>query len=212
MKFCTYKVSHPVSKRYYFGKGKLHLVESGKYKGSGRAIRDAFTKHPKEEWIAEIIKVFEDEMEAYHHEAKLVTQEILDDPLCLNLQLGGRDGISKPTPETRLRMSEAQKKRPPVKDETREKLRLKGLGQKRPKSEEHRKKIGDGNRGKVRTEEFKTAKSEQMKNFVKLHPEKLAKATAAAAIWSDERRQRQSTRCTGRKLNKVTRKWEYPNK
>lgn len=84
--FCTYKTSHP-SGLYYFGKSKVTLIFDG-YKGSGKKLLKAFKIFAKETWITELLLKFELEQEAYEAEARLVTEETLKDPMCLNLQIG----------------------------------------------------------------------------------------------------------------------------
>ena len=109
MKFCTYKISHP-SGYFYIGKGSTEAFKQEKYWGSGRRIKDAYKKYPHTEWSREILGMFEEENAAYQHEESLVTEDLLLNPLCLNLSLGGRGNNSrKHTIEERLAKSERQK-------------------------------------------------------------------------------------------------------
>jgi hypothetical protein len=90
MKFCTYISRHRESGWFYIGKGQTSKVLKG-YKGSGKALVKAFKKYPKDTWVCSILQTYETEHEAYEAEALLVTAEVMAQPKCLNLQLGGRE-------------------------------------------------------------------------------------------------------------------------
>jgi hypothetical protein len=89
---CVYKTFHPETGKYYIGKGRTVLVESGKYKGSGKILLDSFKKYAREQWITIIIRTFDDEECAYAFEGELVNDATLKDPLCLNIKRGGEGG------------------------------------------------------------------------------------------------------------------------
>lgn len=78
--------------QYYIGVRKLpasSTPEEDSYLGSGKALRRLLkTAKAKKQVVA----VYEDKQEAYQLERQLVTYETLQDPLCLNLVLGGRGG------------------------------------------------------------------------------------------------------------------------
>lgn len=86
--YCTYVTYGPTG-RYYVGKGNVKSIAKG-YKGSGAALHKAFKKHPKELWMIDIIQTYETEDEAYEAEGKLIDDDLLSDPLNLNLMKGGR--------------------------------------------------------------------------------------------------------------------------
>lgn len=87
MKYCTYVTTHPTG-LFYIGKGIIAKINKG-YKGSGTKFTRMLKKYPKEEWTIKILKTFEDEILAYAEEAKLVTDEVLENKLCLNIARGG---------------------------------------------------------------------------------------------------------------------------
>jgi len=91
MKYCVY-VTYHITGKFYVGKGVTKDVQSGKYKGSGRILKNVWMKYPKEEWITEICSLHDDESEAYQQEAFWVDENLLEHPNCLNIQLGGRGG------------------------------------------------------------------------------------------------------------------------
>ena len=89
--YCIYVTYHGTGK-FYVGKGVTANVESGKYQGSGRVLKNAWLKYPREEWITDIVSLHETEAEAYAQEAFWVDEDLLKDPLNLNIQLGGKGG------------------------------------------------------------------------------------------------------------------------
>ncbi len=92
---------HQPTGKYYVGKGITENVKSGKYKGSGVRLHKAFKKYPKSQWDTAILWEFDTSDEAYSDEGGIVTQEMLDDPLCLNLALGGNGPTPTAWPEER---------------------------------------------------------------------------------------------------------------
>lgn len=109
--WCIYRTEHP-SGHFYQGKGKTHLVQQGKYTGSG--IRYNLSLHwPGYEpstWTTRVLATFDTEEEAYQAEENLVTHESLANPYCLNMMCGGRKGKYK-TPSSLLRRYRSEEKR-----------------------------------------------------------------------------------------------------
>lgn len=90
MTYCTYITVHQPSGRFYIGKGVTDAVRAGKYKGSGTILKKTFKKYPPVLWDCAVLWEFETEEEAYSDEAGIVTEELLQDPLCLNCVTGGQ--------------------------------------------------------------------------------------------------------------------------
>jgi sulfur carrier protein ThiS len=67
-------------------------VQNGTYSGSGKILLNAFKKYPKAEWATEILSRHLLEQDAYDREEQLVTAELLANPRCLNISLGGKGG------------------------------------------------------------------------------------------------------------------------
>lgn len=88
MTYCLYKTSHP-SGKFYVGKGLTASVVGGKYKGSGVLLGKYFKKYPKEEWLTEVLSVYDDELLAYAAEEEYVNEDLLLNENCLNLVPGG---------------------------------------------------------------------------------------------------------------------------
>lgn len=89
---------------YYLGKGITNKVLNGSYKGSGKILIDAFKKYPKQEWISDIILQGFTEEEAYAKEKEIVTEDLLKDPMCLNIRLGGHGWRSAEVIENNARL------------------------------------------------------------------------------------------------------------
>lgn len=90
-KHCIYVTYHATGK-FYVGKGITKDVLSGKYRGSGVRLKSAFKKYPTSEWATDVIAMYEDEAAAFAQERLWVDEDLLMDPMCLNLHTGGRGG------------------------------------------------------------------------------------------------------------------------
>jgi len=102
--------------KYYIGKCSCQKSpeDDTKYLGSGTKLKKLLQLIPPECFFKEIVIDFETADEAYSYEKKIVTREMLTDPDCLNVALGGRRawmGTSRHTAESKKKMSDAQKKR-----------------------------------------------------------------------------------------------------
>jgi hypothetical protein len=62
------------------------------YIGSGTLLAKAIKKHGRENFSIEILEFCDDREKLKLRESQLVTQEVLDDPMCMNLKLGGGYG------------------------------------------------------------------------------------------------------------------------
>src|SRR5690606_5493163 len=100
----VYIIKHPIG-YYYIGKRTGQIDDD--YMGSGVKINNYYKKYPKKQWTKEIVSVTETEQMAYNIEEVLVNKETLQDPMCLNIALGGK----------------AVRKGSVVSEETRQKLR-----------------------------------------------------------------------------------------
>jgi group I intron endonuclease len=130
-----YKTICTVSNKYYIGMHSTDDIDDG-YLGSGKVLQYSIKKHGKQNHIKEIIEYFPDRIQLALREKELITDDILNDPMCINLRYGGNGGMPgmNVTEETRAKLSKA--------------------GKGRPHSEEHKAKIGIANAGKIRTPEM----------------------------------------------------------
>ena len=83
------------SGKYYIGMHSTDDLEDG-YFGSGKLITRSINKHGKEKHSKEILEFLPNRKELKERERELVNEEIVNDPRCMNLQLGGGGGFSSP--------------------------------------------------------------------------------------------------------------------
>lgn len=136
MFFIIYKISNLINGRYYIGKHATTDINDD-YMGSGLLITRAIKKYGKHQFKKEILFVFDNSNLMELKEKEIITEEMLLDPLCYNLALGGQGG----------NLGENINKR---RGQTMSKILLSV-----PKTEEHKKNIGLANKGKTRSDDFK---------------------------------------------------------
>lgn len=86
-----YKITREDGK-FYIGMHSTDNLEDG-YFGSGVLLWKSIKKHGKEKHTKEILEFLPDRASLRTRERTLVNEEILDDPLCMNLCLGGEGGF-----------------------------------------------------------------------------------------------------------------------
>jgi hypothetical protein len=77
--------------KYYIGMHSTDDLEDG-YFGSGKLISRSMKKYGAEKHSKEILEFLDSRISLKTRERELVNEEILDDPLCMNLKLGGDGG------------------------------------------------------------------------------------------------------------------------
>lgn len=105
-----YKTTCLITKRYYLGMHSTDNLNDG-YIGSGTIISRSIKKYGKENHSIEILEHLFDRISLKKREYELITEEIINDPMCMNLALGG--GYQWPlsqTPIARLSRKEGLKK------------------------------------------------------------------------------------------------------
>jgi len=83
-----YKITNTKNGRYYLGIHSTSNLEDG-YLGGGKRIKNSVKKHGKEFHIKEILEFFESREKLVEKEKELVDHELLKDPMCMNIKLGG---------------------------------------------------------------------------------------------------------------------------
>ena len=86
-----YKISNKLNGKYYVGMHSTDDIDDG-YFGSGKYLRHSINKHGKENHEMKILEWFSSRNEAALREAEVVNEELLADPLCMNLKFGGEGG------------------------------------------------------------------------------------------------------------------------
>jgi hypothetical protein len=90
-----YKITCNVNGKYYIGMHSCSNLEDG-YMGSGKRLRRSLNKHGIGNHTKEILEFLDDRESLRKREAEIINEELIQDPLCMNLQLGGGGGyISK---------------------------------------------------------------------------------------------------------------------
>lgn len=86
-----YKVTRVDNGKYYIGMHSTDDLEDG-YFGSGKIITASIKKHGKEKHIKEILEFCDSRESLKEREKDRVSNELLSDPLCMNIRLGGHGG------------------------------------------------------------------------------------------------------------------------
>ena len=170
-----------ITGRYYVG---MHATPdpNDNYIGSGKILRASIKKYGRQNHVKQILEYAESEEHMRAREALLVNQELLSDPLCMNIRCGGkgRPGKTAVSLETRTKISNSLKgtKRGPLSELTKQKISQKLTGIKRTDeqkqhlsalhtgkslSEEHKMNIAKARTGVKRSEETRRRMSESRK-------------------------------------------------
>lgn len=91
MKHLIYKTTNNLNGRFYIGMHSTSNEDDG-YLGSGRRIKAEVKKYGRENFTREILFREDTREELEDREAQVVNEELLADPLCLNLKNGGSGG------------------------------------------------------------------------------------------------------------------------
>ena len=88
-----YKTTCKVTGKFYIG---MHSTfnEDDSYIGSGKRLWHSIRKHGKENHVKEIIEYCLDRSSLKVREKEIVNEDLLNDKMCMNLQLGGGGGFS----------------------------------------------------------------------------------------------------------------------
>lgn len=193
-----YKTSNLINGHYYYGVRSHKNPDKDPYLGSGIRLKEAIEKYGKENFKKDIQAYFPTMEKAYEYEAKVVTRDLVLDPNCYNVQLGGDGGtlgskffihpetgkLVKVLPEFSQEYLDAGYvpwKRPHSL-ETRKKMSeshkgIPGTMKGRHHSEETRKKISEAGKGRKHTEEWKQMMHDKFAGQ-KRDPEIMGKAVA----------------------------------
>jgi hypothetical protein len=89
-----YKITCLKNEKYYIGMHSTFNLEDG-YMGGGKRIKNSVKKHGKDAHRKDIMEFFESREDLKNREMQLVNEELLNDPMCMNLNLGGEGGWLK---------------------------------------------------------------------------------------------------------------------
>lgn len=86
-----YKTTCNVNGKFYYGMHSTDDLNDG-YLGSGTMLSHSIRKHGRENFSIEILEFLPDRESLKQREKELITEDILHDPMCMNLTLGGGEG------------------------------------------------------------------------------------------------------------------------
>jgi hypothetical protein len=90
-----YKTTNIINNKFYIGMHSTDNIDD-KYIGSGKRLWYSLRKYGKENFKLEILEFYPDRIALKKREEELVNEELLKDPMCMNLKCGGEGGfISK---------------------------------------------------------------------------------------------------------------------
>lgn len=88
-----YKTTCIITNKFYIGMHSTDNPEDG-YVGSGKLLWYSINKHGKENHVCETLEFLPDRKTLKEREKQIVNVELINEELCMNLQLGGGGGIS----------------------------------------------------------------------------------------------------------------------
>lgn len=97
MKHLIYKITCTVTGKFYIGMHSTNNPEDG-YFGSGKLLKLSVRKHGKEKHVKEILEELPSREALQRRERELVNEKLLENPLSLNLKVGGEGGFANSVP------------------------------------------------------------------------------------------------------------------
>lgn len=86
--FYLYKITNNITGEYYYGAHETPKLNDG-YFGSGSALKENIKIYGIENFVKEILEFFPNRKTLMNEEKRIVNKELLKDPKCLNIILGG---------------------------------------------------------------------------------------------------------------------------
>lgn len=83
-----YKITNLINNHFYYGIHSTDNLDDG-YMGSGSRLKRAYKKYGKENFKKEILKYFDNREDLAQYELEMVNEEIIADPNCYNIAIGG---------------------------------------------------------------------------------------------------------------------------
>src|ERR1035441_3781374 len=89
-----YKTTNLVNSKFYIGMHSTDNLED-EYIGSGKYLWNSIRKHGRENFKIEFLEFFENRENLKAREKVLVNENLLKDPMCMNLVIGGEGGARR---------------------------------------------------------------------------------------------------------------------
>ena len=86
--FIVYKTINLKNEKFYIGVHETYNINDG-YLGSGKFLRNSIYYHGKENFKREILELCENKKQMYDKEREIITKELIKNPKCMNLVVGG---------------------------------------------------------------------------------------------------------------------------
>ena len=84
-----YKITNLINNHFYYGVHNTNNLNDN-YMGSGIRLRYAYKKYGVENFKKEILKFFDTDDAAFEYESEVVTEQLINDINCYNIQVGGK--------------------------------------------------------------------------------------------------------------------------
>ena len=92
MYFYVYKTTNLINNNFYYGVHKSKSIFDTKYFGSGILLKKAIEKYGIENFQCEPVKYFDTYEIALDFEKKIITEDLIYNENCYNLNIGGKGG------------------------------------------------------------------------------------------------------------------------
>jgi group I intron endonuclease len=104
-----YKTTNLITGKFYIGMHSTNNLEDG-YLGSGKRLRHSIKKYGYNNFIIEHLEFFNTRDELVNREKELINEDLLNEPMCINLRPGGTGGwTSEQQRENAKKSNEKQK-------------------------------------------------------------------------------------------------------
>ena len=87
-----YKTTNKINGKFYVGMHSTNNLNDG-YLGSGKRLRRSIHKNGVENFNIEYLEFFDTRTDLVNREKELVNEDLLKDPMCMNLKPGGEGGF-----------------------------------------------------------------------------------------------------------------------
>lgn len=87
-----YKITNNINGHFYYGVHNTNNLDDG-YMGSGKLLHRAYKKYGIENFTKQILKYFDTSKQAFEYEAEVVNEDLVNDPNCYNISIGGNGNI-----------------------------------------------------------------------------------------------------------------------